>query len=257
MLHATRLCAGDCWRVTMGRVMSEDQLTLWTGAIRRRLNREKHERLAAEILESVELGAIHAISAEADTAGGMSKFADFESWLIEAVRRFDQYKLQALPPGTRILDIGCGAGQTLLVADELGFTATGLDVPDEKVFNEILGLLHLERIDHRIQPFASLPDLGGRFDVVTIFMTTFNKLPDGTPWHCDNWEYFLRDLHQYLNTGARVVVKFNVNKMISSHYPPDVWRLVCDLDLFSVARFRDSWILRAHPVLDQEAILVE
>lgn len=134
--------------------MLEDQLTLWTGAVRRRLNWKKHERLAAEILESVEPGAIHAISAEPDTARGMSKFADFESWLTEAVRRFDRYKLQALPPGTRIL--------------------------------------------------------------------------------------------QYLNTGARVVVKFNVDKMISSQYPPDVWRLVRDLVLFSVARFRDSWILRAN-----------
>lgn len=231
----------------LGEALFQDHVTLWTGRLRRCLHRRAHRRLAREISRSLDLRAIARLAERLPACGDFAKFTrDFEEWLLEAVRRFDQYDLLKVPELGRLLDIGCGAGQALLVAEHLGYTATGLDVPkeEEEGFTEILDVLGLERVDHRIEPFVPLPGLGGSYDVVTIFMTSFNKLPDGTPWHSAHWRFFLSDLHRHLRPEGRVIVKFNVNRMIGRHYPADVWELVSGWDLYQSARFRDSWILR-------------
>lgn len=224
-------------------------MILWTGPLRRRLRRGMHRRLAREILSGVNKSAIDRVAAEVKNADFEKFTHNFDDWLIETVSRFDQYDLLRPRPNARLLDIGCGAGQGLLVAGKLGYSVTGLDVPGEESLARIIRVLGLEIVDHRIQPFEPLPVFEDRFEVVTIFMTSFNKLPDGTPWHCDHWDYFLRDLHRFLAPEARVIIKFNVNKMIGRHYPPDVWELVSDMDLFGAARFRDSWVLRRRPTV--------
>lgn len=224
--------------------MLKDHLTLWTGPLRCRLRRRDHRRMASEIVATKDMAAIERLAAELSSVNYDKFTQNFDGWLVETVRRFEEYGLFRPRQGARLLDVGCGAGQTLLVAEKVGYSTTGLDVPGEESFERALRILGLESVDHRIEPFEPLPAFPNPFDVVTIFMTTFNKLPDGTPWHCDHWGFFLRDLHRHLAPDARVIVKFNVNKMIARHYPPDVWKLVRDCDLYGVARFRDSWVLR-------------
>lgn len=72
----------------------------------------------------------------------------------------------ALGTGTRLLDVGCGAGLALQLADKRGATVTGLDASE--------GLLAVARervpaADLRQHDLENLPYPGGSFDAVTAF----------------------------------------------------------------------------------------
>jgi SAM-dependent methyltransferase len=47
----------------------------------------------------------------------------FQADMSDAYRRF----LQEIPPGSRVLDVGCGAGRDLLAFSNRGYQATGID----------------------------------------------------------------------------------------------------------------------------------
>ncbi|MXX34453.1 MAG: class I SAM-dependent methyltransferase [Gemmatimonadetes bacterium] len=73
-------------------------------------------------------------------------------------------------PGTRVLDLGCGAGRHLVELEGIGYRATGLDLsmPMLMAAARAAGAGRLVRADMRVLPFAS-----GSFDVVTSYFTSF------------------------------------------------------------------------------------
>jgi len=67
-------------------------------------------------------------------------------------------------PGTRLLDVGCGSGLTLLLASERGATPAGLDISPG-----LLGIARdrLPHADLRVADMESLPFGDAAFDAVT------------------------------------------------------------------------------------------
>lgn len=73
-------------------------------------------------------------------------------------------------PGTRVLDLGCGAGRHLVELGKTGYRATGLDLSMRmlEAAAEAAGGGGLVRADMRLLPFAP-----ASFDIVTSYFTSF------------------------------------------------------------------------------------
>ncbi|HTY90827.1 MAG TPA: methyltransferase domain-containing protein [Methanocella sp.] len=95
-------------------------------------------------------------------------FGRIRSLLIE---RF----IPRLPPGARVLDIGCGTGQQTLLFDKSGFDVVGIDISPGlvKVANKKLG-----KGICLVSDACKLPFPDACFDAVSSAGSTLNHIPD-------------------------------------------------------------------------------
>lgn len=142
-----------------------------------------------------------------------AKYADVKRWLQRNLPRIRRLQLNRSEP-KEILDLGCGAGFFLFLANQLGHSGTGFDVDDHAVCNELLGLFGIERKVGRIQPFTPLPNFGRKFDLITAFSTAFHRAPDkSVVWGAGEWNFFLDDLFdRQLKPGGQVFFEINAGK---------------------------------------------
>src|SRR5438067_8381725 len=103
------------------------------------------------------------------------RFGDTNFWIKRNVERAQDLSLDR---GRRrhILDLGCGPGFFLYVAEKLGHTGVGLDIDEQAIFRDTLRLLKVKRVVHCIQPRFHLPAPEKNFDFITIYLISFNGL---------------------------------------------------------------------------------
>jgi SAM-dependent methyltransferase len=136
------------------------------------------------------------------------KYLDLDRWIAINIRRIRDIELD-LARRKRILDLGCGAGYFLHVAQLLGHRGFGLDLDRIPMFAEITSLLGVRRVIQRIQAFRPLPDLGGKFDLITAFMICFNSHRRPNLWGVAEWNFFLDDIAKHLAPRGRVWLELN------------------------------------------------
>jgi len=136
------------------------------------------------------------------------KYLDLDRWIDINIRRIREIELDLARP-KRILDLGCGAGYFLHIAQLLGHKGLGLDVDYLPMFAEITRLLGVRRVISCIEPFTPLPDLGAKFDLVSAFMICFNNHKQANVWGVPEWEFFLDDLSKCLTRRGRVWLELN------------------------------------------------
>jgi SAM-dependent methyltransferase len=158
--------------------------------------------------------------AVADPGADWPKYLDLDRWIGVNIRRIRQLELDLARP-KRILDLGCGAGYFLYIAQLLGHSGVGLDMDRLPMFREITRLLGVRRIVQRIQAFRPLPNFGQKFDLITAFMICFNnhKMPE--LWGVREWEFFLNDLAKYLRPRGRVWLELN-QEYDGTFYTPEL-----------------------------------
>lgn len=177
---------------------------------------------------------------------GAAKFLNAEVWLREAVfRRILVRECVAAQGPFRVLDLGAGTGYFLVACRHAGDDVLALDLAGEPVYDACIEYFRLPRVIHRIEPMAPLPDLGERFHLVTAFMTCFDRLPDGSPWGAEPWQYLLHEVRERLHPGGVFAVKFNVNPHTGAFYPPDVKRAFQSHAQFRASFFFDYTLLTA------------
>src|SRR5213595_968285 len=148
------------------------------------------------------------------------KYLDLNRWIGINIRRIREIELD-LARRKRILDLGCGAGCFLYIAQLLGHSGLGLDMDRLSMFREVTRLLGVRRVVKRIEAFRSLPDFGQKFDLITAFMICFNnhKMPD--LWKVPEWEFFLYDLAKHLTPRGRVWLELN-QEYDGTFYTPEL-----------------------------------
>lgn len=150
-----------------------------------------------------------------------AKYLDVEKHVRQNIRRAQDLNLPRLPP-CEILDIGCGGGFFLFVAQALGHRGIGLDVGGIPVFDGLIDLLGVSRVNYKITTFEALPDLGRRFDLITAFATAFHgRREDSWRWGEREWEFFLTDLEQQLKPGGRIFFELNA-AYHGCYYTPEI-----------------------------------
>ena len=92
----------------------------------------------------------------ADPGADWPKYLDLERWIGVNTRRIRQLELDLSRP-KQILDLGCGAGYFLYIAQLLGHSGVGLDIDRLPMFREITRLLGVRRVVQQIQAFRPLP----------------------------------------------------------------------------------------------------
>lgn len=157
------------------------------------------------------------------------KFADADYWIKVNVERAQDLGLDRSKP-LRILDLGCGAGYFLFVSRWMGHEVLGLDVDDVPLYRETTRLLGVPRIIARIEPRTPLPELEGRFDLITAHCICFQKIrplegEEWVQWGAEEWRFFIDDVRSRLLTPTgRLLLDFNPRR--NAHfYPPDVENL--------------------------------
>ncbi len=151
---------------------------------------------------------------------GTRKYLDSSMWIENAVERAVAAGLHTSKP-LLILDLGCGVPYFLLVARHFGHKVVGLDLDDNRMFNELTELFGIERYDHRIDPFGPLPNFGRRFDLITSYMSFFYYYHSDGParsWRPDEWSFFLQEIRDRLVPGGLLRVELNPG---GSYLPAD------------------------------------
>lgn len=123
-------------------------------------------------------------------------------------------------PVVRVLDLGSGAGNFLAVARHLNHKILGIDLDDDPMYNDLIEMLEIPRIVHRIQPLTLLPDLGDPLDLITGFSIRFNWCSNNS-WNFEQWKFFLEDCRSRMNPGGRIFLRLNTGKADDFRFLPD------------------------------------
>ncbi|HEU0275739.1 MAG TPA: class I SAM-dependent methyltransferase [Candidatus Udaeobacter sp.] len=179
-----------------------------------------NKKRVIETIDPVGFGRIRKRYAIANPGADWPKYLDLDRWIPINIRRIRQIELDLSRP-RRILDLGCGAGYFLYIAQLLGHSGVGLDMDRLSMFREVTRLLGVRRIVQRIEAFQPLPDFEEKFDVITAFMICFNnhKMPD--LWKIPEWEFFLDDLAKHLTPRGRVWLELN-QEYDGTFYTPEL-----------------------------------
>ena len=158
----------------------------------------------------------------ADPGADWPKYLDLDRWIGVNIRRIRQLELDLARP-KQILDLGCGAGYFLYIAQLLGHSGVGLDMDRLPMFREITRLLGVRRVVQRIQAFRPLLNFGQKFDVITAFMICFNNHKMPGLWGIPEWEFFLNDLTKHLKPRGQIWLELN-QEYDGTFYTPELKR---------------------------------
>lgn len=179
-----------------------------------------NKKRVIETIDPVAFEQIRKRYAVANPGADWPKYLDLDRWIGINIRRIRQVELDLARP-KRILDLGCGAGYFLYIAQLLGHSGLGLDMDHLSMFREVTRLLGVRRVVQQIEAFRPLPDFGQKFHLITAFMICFNnhKMPD--LWKVAEWEFFLDDLVKHLTPRGRVWLELN-QEYDGSFYTPEL-----------------------------------
>ena len=175
------------------------------------------------VIETIDPGRfehIHRRYAVADPGADWPKYLDLDRWIEINIRRIRELELDVSRP-KRILDLGCGAGYFLYIAQLLGHSGVGLDMDRLPMFREVTRLLGVRRVVQRIQAFRPLPNFGQKFDIISAFMICFNNHKMPGLWKVPEWEFFLDDLAKHLTARGRVWLELN-QEYDETFYTPEL-----------------------------------
>lgn len=158
-----------------------------------------------------------------DPYPGYSKYLNIKPWMLDNVWRAHLLGLDHPHPRKTILDIGTGNGYFPFLCKQYGHEVRSIDIDFNPIFNSLIKLLDIPRMDYAIQAREHIPAFDVRFDVVTGFHTYFNGHRTDHLWKWQEWEFFMKDLKQNLcNPGAEAFFIINSEHDTKMPYTPEL-----------------------------------
>ncbi len=180
-----------------------------------------NRRLVRNLTRDISQAGLERISSGlANYPQASRKYLNLQIYLQEAVREARALKLLD-SSGLRVLDIGCGTGYFLYLARRCGHDVLGLDLDDNALYNDVVRLLGLPRVIHRVERFKPLPDLGTPVDLITAFSICFDCHASEEPWGPGEWKYFIDDCLGHLSPRGRIFLRFNPATTHAFDFVPD------------------------------------
>jgi SAM-dependent methyltransferase len=176
-----------------------------------------------------------------DIPAGMGSVTsmNLKDGIKKGTERYLVYGFDQLPENSKILDLGCGCGYFLAVCKFHGHQVTGLDLSIDSGYNKAMKFFNIDRIDHEISIEKPLPKEAGLYDLITAFLTTFNRWNDRKTWGGTEWMCFLDHIKNNLNTNGIFFVQFNKDHTINKAYSDDVPEMIEKRDDFKTVFFAD------------------
>ena len=177
------------------------------------------------LLDRIDQARLHDIQQRyASSPLNYAKYADIPRWLKRHAAKIQDLQLHRARPKD-ILDLGCGGGFFLFIAQHFGHSGVGLDIDEFPLFRELTNLLAVPRVVWTITPFQPLPEFDRKFDLITAFSTRFNRDPaDVHVWGVKEWNFFLDDLAGRLKPNGQVFLEINSGK-VTRYYSDEVKEL--------------------------------
>ena len=152
-----------------------------------------------------QIQAAHSVES---SSRGWLKFLDFPHYLTLRYQYVRDLGLDRCEP-LRILDLACGPAHFGYICQYFGHEVTCLDVPDDRIFNDMVALLGVTRIAEAIMPAKPLPPTP-KFDLITSFHATFHRKKGNTLFTAAEWIFFLEDLiSNHTSVNAKVVLQLD------------------------------------------------
>jgi len=138
------------------------------------------------------------------------KYLNYSFWIFENLIRIFDLKLDK-SKGLTILDIGCGPGYFIYIANYFGHQAEGLDLQSNEIYNFLIQELSLSRTTKEIKSFEELGLFKEKnFDLITAFMICFDCHGTEKSWNKADWRFFIDDLtNSYLKTNGKIILGLN------------------------------------------------
>jgi len=143
---------------------------------------------------------------------GPLKYLDAAFWLWDKTRLAVDLDIDRAPP-RRVLDIGAGCGHFPFLCQAAGAEVLGIDI-ELALYRDVVAMLGIDVLLHRIERDAELPDLGEKFDLVTAIWITFDYAvigPDGRRayWTVADWAGFINRIARRCADRARLYLELN------------------------------------------------
>lgn len=164
-------------------------------------------------LKSIDPTGLHEIQQkfkDFDPYPGYSKYLDIRPWMLDNMWRAYILGLDRTS-GKSILDIGTGNGYFPYLCKQYGHQVRSIDIDTNPIFNALIELLEIPRLDYAVNAYENIPPFDIKFDLVTGFHTYFNGHRTEHVWMSKEWDFFLKDLRDNLcNPNAEAY--FIINK---------------------------------------------
>jgi hypothetical protein len=159
-------------------------------------------------INPVELNKIQTEYKNYDPAPGYSKYLNIKPWMLDNVWRTFILGLNN-SSGKNILDIGTGNGYFPYACKFYNHTVRSIDIESNDIFNELISLLEIPRLEYAVQSYTPIPKFDVKFDLFTGFHTYFNGHRTENVWKKEEWDFFLKDLknnHGHENSEAYFII---------------------------------------------------
>jgi 2-polyprenyl-3-methyl-5-hydroxy-6-metoxy-1,4-benzoquinol methylase len=158
-----------------------------------------------------------------DPYPGYSKYLNVKPWMLDNVWRAHLLGLDNTKAPKTILDIGTGNGYFPYLCKQYGHTVRTIDIDFDPIFNSLVKLLDIPRLDYAVKAYENIPPFDVKFDIVTGFHTYFNGHRTAHLWKWQEWEFFMKDLKNNLcNPDAEAFFIINTEHDTKMPYTPEL-----------------------------------
>jgi len=163
-----------------------------------------------------------------DAAGGLDKIIQLgnaignrylqdriDKWIGEKLDVAHGLDLHCSNSTKKLLDIGTGAGWFPFICKLYGHNCIGTDIAGRPEYDPAYKFFNIPFTEMLVYPFEPML-LTENYDYITAMRAFFPQRPRA--WEKEEWQYFLKDARNHLNTNGALYISANSGSKLDSRY---------------------------------------